>query len=266
MPVKKEPSGRRSVQAEIDIAGLPEQVWEAIASGPGISSWFVPTKVDGRVGGTTTSDFGPNMQSAATITTWEPPMRFVAESGDNPALGTVATEWTVEAKAGGVCTVRVVHSWFASNDDWDDQFEGHSHGWRAFFQILRLYVQHFAGQPCELVQFLATSPEANEQAWDALIRPLGLTTAKIGERITTSDGAMELSGVAEAINPPEWPGMILRLDQPAPAIAHLFAMPMGGQTILSVRFYLYGDSGGNIVERIRQGWGDWLSRTFPSAG
>jgi uncharacterized protein YndB with AHSA1/START domain len=62
MPVKKEPSGRRSVQAEIEVAGSPEQVWQAIASGPGISSWFVPTKLDGRIGGTTTSNFGPGME------------------------------------------------------------------------------------------------------------------------------------------------------------------------------------------------------------
>jgi hypothetical protein len=33
MPVKKEPSGRRSVQAEIEVTGSPEGVWQAIASG-----------------------------------------------------------------------------------------------------------------------------------------------------------------------------------------------------------------------------------------
>ena len=27
-------------------------------------------------------------------------------------------------RSGGTCIVRVVHSWFASTDDWDDQFEG----------------------------------------------------------------------------------------------------------------------------------------------
>jgi hypothetical protein len=43
MNIKKEPSGRRSVQIGIEIPGRPEEVWQAIATGPGISSWFVPT-------------------------------------------------------------------------------------------------------------------------------------------------------------------------------------------------------------------------------
>lgn len=261
MPVKKDPSGRRSVQAEIDIAGSPEQVWQAIASGPGISSWFVPTKLDGRVGGVTTSNFGPGMESAATITTWEPPMRFVAESADNPNLGTVATEWTVEAKAGGTCTVRVVHSWFASTDDWDDQFEGHTYGWLSFFQILRLYVQHFLGQPSELVQLLATSSEA--KAWELLAKPLGLAMPRVGEHVTTPDGPSALSGIVEVVNSPEHPGLILRLDNPTPAIAHLFAMPMGGQTLLSVRFYLYGPNAADVAEGVRDSWQAWLTQRFP---
>ena len=49
-----------------------------------ISSWFVPTELDGRVGGVTTSHFAPDgsMDSLATISAWEPPHRFVAESDD----------------------------------------------------------------------------------------------------------------------------------------------------------------------------------------
>ena len=141
MPVKKDPSGRRSVEAEVEVPGTPEEVWQAIATGPGISSWFVPSTVEERVGGTATANFGPGMESVATIKTWDPPRRFVAETVEEP--GTVATEWIVEARSGGTCIVRVVHRWFASTDDWDNQFEGHTHGWRAFFRILRLYLTHF---------------------------------------------------------------------------------------------------------------------------
>ena len=46
MSVKKDPSGRRSVQVEIEVPGTPEEVWRAIATGPGVSSWFVPTKIE----------------------------------------------------------------------------------------------------------------------------------------------------------------------------------------------------------------------------
>ena len=35
MSVKKEASGRRSVQFEVEVPGTPEEVWQAIATGPG---------------------------------------------------------------------------------------------------------------------------------------------------------------------------------------------------------------------------------------
>ena len=40
MSVKKEPSGRRSIQVEVEVPDTPEEVWQA--TGPGISAWFVP--------------------------------------------------------------------------------------------------------------------------------------------------------------------------------------------------------------------------------
>ena len=80
MSVKKEASGRRSVQVEVEVPGTPEQVWQAIATGPGVSSWFVPTESEERVGGAVVAHFGPGMDSTATVTAWDPPHRFAAES------------------------------------------------------------------------------------------------------------------------------------------------------------------------------------------
>ena len=45
MTVKKDASGHRSVQAEVEVPGTPEAVWRAIATGPDISAWFVPTEL-----------------------------------------------------------------------------------------------------------------------------------------------------------------------------------------------------------------------------
>ena len=57
MPVKKDASGNRSVEAETDVPGTPEEVWDAIATGPGLSAWFVPSELEGRIGGTAVSHF-----------------------------------------------------------------------------------------------------------------------------------------------------------------------------------------------------------------
>ena len=111
MPVKKDANGQRSVESEAEVPGTPEEVWAAISTGPGVSSWFVPTTIEGREGGNITASFGPGMDSHAKITSWEPPRRFTAvnEGGMGPGSPTMATEWTVEARSGGTCRVRVVH-------------------------------------------------------------------------------------------------------------------------------------------------------------
>src|SRR3954468_12135322 len=105
MSVHKDESGRRWVQVEVEVPGTPDEVWQAIATGPGISSWFVPTQLEERVGGAITLSFGPGMDSSSTITAWEPPHRFVAEnpSEENSSMPPMATEWTVAAQNGGTC-------------------------------------------------------------------------------------------------------------------------------------------------------------------
>src|SRR2546422_6869503 len=189
MSVKKDASGRRSVQVEVEVPGTPEEVWQAIATGPGVSSWFVPTEGEERVGGTVTAHFGPGMDSSATITAWDPPRRFAAESGDlGPNAPTLATEWVVEARSGGTCVVRVVHSLFASTDDWDDQLERVESGWPAFFRILRLYLTQFSGKPCSRFQVMGFAAGPESKAWEALVGPLGLAGASLGQRRNTPAG------------------------------------------------------------------------------
>ncbi|WP_394830562.1 SRPBCC domain-containing protein [Pendulispora rubella] len=256
MPVKKDPSGRRYVEAEAEVPGTPEQVWDAIATGPGISSWFVPTQVEEREGGTVTSQFGVG-DSVANVTEWNPPHRFVATSPDlGEHAATVATEWVVEARDGGTCVVRVVHSWFADTDQWDKDFEGHEHGWREFFRILRLYLTHFRGHYGAILQVLPVLPEPKDTAWAALMSRLGLPRApEVGQRIASSNGAPAFAGVVEHVGEGAYPeSLFVRLDAPAPGLAHLFAMAMGGQVFLIVRLYLFGDKPAALVAREEPAW------------
>jgi uncharacterized protein YndB with AHSA1/START domain len=268
MPVKKDASGRRSVQAEAEVPGTPEEVWRAIASGPGVSAWFVPTTIDERPGGVMTLNFGPGMDAVATITDWHPPHRFTAESRDGmgPNSPTVATEWTVEARAGGTCVVRVVHSWFASTDDWDNQFEGHEHGWAAFFRILRIYLSHFRGQPSAAFQVMAFVPGSTAAAWDALADPLGVLRAAEGERVKSPAGAPSVAGIVERVGPAEYPELLLRLEEPGSGVAHLFVMPMGGQVCVSIRIFLYGGPAAVVAAREERSWQSWMRKRFPSVG
>ncbi len=104
MSVKKEPNGRRSVQVEVEVPGTPEEVWQAIATGPGISSWFVPATFEERDGKPVAVklNFGPGMESSSPVTGWDPPRKWTAESaGWVPGSPSIADEWSVEGAEEG---------------------------------------------------------------------------------------------------------------------------------------------------------------------
>jgi hypothetical protein len=264
MGVDKEPSGRRSVRVEIEVPGTPEDVWQAIATGPGVSSWFVPTEE--RKDGTVVSHFGPGMDAVATRTAWDPPRRFAAESqGFGPGAPPLATEWIVEARSGGTCVVRVVHSLFASSDEWDDQLESFESGWPTWFTILRLYLAHFRGQPCAAFQVLGFAPEPDVAAWDALTGALGLSGAAEGQTLTSPPGPPPLAGLVEQVGTGRHLHAIVRLVEPSPGIAMLFAHAMGGQVCLAVKLYLYGDEAVATAARQEPSWTAWMSARFPAA-
>ena len=267
MSVKKDASGRRSVEAEVEVPGTPEEVWAAIATGPGVSSWFVPTTIEEREGGEISANFGPGMESNSTIESWEPPHRFVAEKADGmgPGSPAMATEWSVEARSGGKCLVRVVHRWFADTDDWDKQFEGVEKGWPAFFRILRLCLTHFRAAPSASFQIMAFTPGATANVWAALGRNLALSGLAAGRDVRTSGDAPQLAGIVEHVAEGKEPEFLLRLEAPAPGYAHLVAMSMGGQVYLSLHCCLFGDRAAATVTRDEPVWQAWMAKHFPSA-
>src|SRR5205809_7411876 len=112
MSVKKEASGRRSVQVEVEVPGTPEEVWQAIATGPGISSWFVPTEFEERDGKPVAvkMNFGPGMESRAAVTAWAPARMFAGQGVGRGGPPPIATEGRGEVRAGGVWLVRAVNS------------------------------------------------------------------------------------------------------------------------------------------------------------
>ena len=58
---------------QIEVPGTPEQVWQAIATGPGLSAWFMPAEVaDGRI----TFHHMADGSSDAQITDAEAPHRL----------------------------------------------------------------------------------------------------------------------------------------------------------------------------------------------
>lgn len=266
MSVTPDAGGRRSLEVTFEVAGTPEEVWRAIATGPGIAAWFVPAEFEERDGKPValTYKFGPGIEPRAELTAWDPPRMFAAQGpayGDAPPI---ASEWHVEAREGGKCLVRIVHSLFASTDQWDDQLEGAAQGWSGFLAILKVYLAHFRGQPSALVQVAVPVSTPEDDNWQVLTSALGLTGLAVGQRWATPAGVPAFAGVVEYLTEHPNDGL-LRLDVPGPGIAAIgTATYPGGQGMVAVHLYMYGAAARELVDREAPKVEAWLRERFPA--
>ena len=134
-----------------EVTATPEQVWEAIATADGISSWMVPTELDPRIGGKVSFDLG-DLTMTGVVTDYTPNVRFAYEEPwpiaerieevpprmvewfgnigvplskvheDLSLVTPIATEFLIEAASGGSCVVRIVTSSYGSGADWENEF------------------------------------------------------------------------------------------------------------------------------------------------
>jgi uncharacterized protein YndB with AHSA1/START domain len=255
--------GTRAIDLDIEVPGTPEEVWEAVASGPGITAWFVPAKVEGRVGGTVELDFGPGYGSeVARITAWEPPRRFVSEvTGEGRP--DFAFEWLVEARDGGTCVVRLINSGFGDGAEWDAEFDATEAGWRLFLYNLRLYLTHFPGQPCASLLVNGKADGPVPRAYAELAAAVGLPAdAAEGQPVAAATpGVPDLAGVAERVTDHM---LTVLLEKPAPGIGFVAAEPAGdGSAHASVYLYLFGDGAAEAAVREEPAWRAWMGRHFP---
>ena len=266
MSVKQAANGRRSTQVEFEVDGTPEEVWDAIATGHGISSWFVPTVVEARDGKPIAMKyiFGPGVEPTAEVTHWNPPHSFTGQGevygGGAPP---VATEWTIEARAGGVCLVRMVHSLFASTDEWDNQLEGAELGWSGFLRTLKLYLKHFRGQRAAIMQLTTPVACTEAEAWDILTTAMGVNASTLGQHWSTPAGVASLGGVVEEFTEEPYDAL-MRLDAPWPGIAALGAVTYpNGPTVAAMNLYIYGEKAAEIVAQQTPVWEAFLQEQFP---
>jgi uncharacterized protein YndB with AHSA1/START domain len=257
----------RRIELEIEVPGTPEEVWDAIATGPGLSSWMHPAEVEEREGGRFTYDMGSGVRGSGRVTGWDPPRRFAQaeEWSADPGTAMLATEWLVEARAGGTCVVRMVMSGFGAGAAWDDEIGGVTEGMRAGLECLRVYMTHFRGQRGAWIRAFGNRPGPRAERWEELAGALGLTVAAPGQPVTTSgDGVPALAGVVEQVIDARWhSGVLLRIAEPAPGLAHLLVYGDRGWAMMGA--CVYGDDAAAIAAREEPAWQDWMEARFSTA-
>ncbi|MFI6600900.1 SRPBCC domain-containing protein [Nonomuraea sp. NPDC050536] len=223
-------------EALLDVT--PEQAWQAIATGPGIDSWFMGrTDIDGEVVRTV---FG-GMELTSTVTAAEPLKRFAHAEPTGQDGRMLAYEFLVEARGQGSTLVRMVTSGFLPGDDWEDEFEAMTNGLGLFFATLVEYLTHFAGRTALPVTEFGPQVSDWGRAWQVL-------RSEVGDGRFTVEGIGPIDGEVFFVN-------AQTLGIRTPDALYRFIQGLGGMMIVSHHLFSPTPEQGTA-------WRTWLSRTL----
>lgn len=241
------------IEEEIALDATPDQVWEAIATGPGVDSWFMGrNEIEPREGGVTRMTMGEHAEEGM-VTAWQPRQHFAFKSKENVDGTFMAFEYLIEGRGGGSTVLRFVHSGFLG-DDWEEQYDALRKGDVMYLHKLALYVKYFAGRASEF-NMLAHGPQVpEERAWAAYREALGLSSQPaVGDavRIAVPDLA-PVEGVVEFVSLPTYAGV--RTADGMYTFMHGYA-----DTVVVEHHNFAEDVDG---PRIEKGWQSWIAARF----
>lgn len=239
------------VRVDAETEATPEEVWEAIATGPGLDAWFMGSnEIEPREGGAARMTL-PGFDLSSTVTVWDPPHRLVTETPHEDDGRFMAFEYLIEGREGSSTVLRFVHSGFLPDDEWEAEYEALKGGDPAYIQKLVEYLRYFKGR--RAVPVSAYGPQVDaERAWSVFRAELGL-----GERISEGDpvhfeteGLPAMDGVVDTVSP-EFLGV--RTDDGM----YRFIHGLGGTVV--VGHHVYADVDQAETEKA---WQAWVERAF----
>ena len=239
---------------EIEVDATPEEVWEAIATGPGVDAWFMGrNEIEPREGGAVRTTMGAGTEEA-TVTAWEPPRRFAYRTAEGPDGAFHAFEYVVEGREKGRTVVRWVHSGFLG-DNWEAEYEGLSQGDPMYFDKLRVYLTYFRGRIATLVNVFGPQVPDRDHAWQTYYRGLGLPgPVDLNDEVRLSPtGLPELYGVVDWVSR-DFLGV--RTEEGIYRFMHISAF--GGPTGVGHHIFVEGLD----QAESERAWGDWLNGLF----
>jgi uncharacterized protein YndB with AHSA1/START domain len=227
------------------VEATPEEVWEAISTGPGIDSWFMGRNEVAR--GVVSTAFGGMNLPASTVTAAEPPSRFAHTSDPAEDGRFVAYEFLIEGRDRASTTVRMVTSGFLPGDDWEAEYEAMTGGLEMFFATLVAYLGHFAGRTATPLTEFGPPVTDWPRAWEILYAELGHPAE--GDKVRFApDGLAPVEGVVYHL-------AAQTLGVRSGDALYGFLQGMGGTMIAS--HHLFGDAGDQ-----GPAWRSWLQRLY----
>jgi uncharacterized protein YndB with AHSA1/START domain len=238
------------VRTEIETEATPEQAWDAITTGPGMDGWFMGrNEVEPRMGGAARTTI-PGFTMESTVTGWDRPRRFVIESARAEDGRSMAFEYLIEGR-GGKTVVRLVHSGFLPDDDWEQEFEALKIGDPAYLQKLGQYLKYFRGRTATPISAYGPQVE-RDRAWTVFKKALGLTGDAVeGTRVQSSlEGLPPIDGVVDYVSP-DFLGV-----RTSDAL-YRFIHGLGGTVVLGHHIFSNVDQ-----KATEQAWQTWVNQAF----
>lgn len=197
----------RKFEMEIELAASPEQAWAAIADAREIARWFAPTaELEPKVGGRVLWQWGGHHVWPQTIEVFEPgrhlrtrydSMVDDGQGGKRPLF----VDFFLTG-SGGTTTLRLVHSGFGPEADFDAEWDGISGGWPVELRSLQHYLEHHRGKDRMVAWSMWKTKLPAEEAWARLTGKGGLALGglhrlKAGEAYSVDvPGAGTIAGKA----------------------------------------------------------------------
>lgn len=152
----------REHRMEIDIDATPDEVWQSLTEETGLERWFAPiARVTPGEGGSVYLSWGEGMEGTAPIHLWEPARRFGWTEGPKKV------EFEIVPGPGGT-KLRLVHSGFGAEANFDDEYDSTLGGWTIFLAMFRHGAAHFRGVPSRHVHTMHMIDQPVEAVWNRL--------------------------------------------------------------------------------------------------
>ncbi|SCL56570.1 Uncharacterized conserved protein YndB, AHSA1/START domain [Micromonospora citrea] len=199
---------RFELHKDVELAATPEQVWEAIATGPGIDSWFMGrSEIEPGEGGRTRLTMAGHVEEA-TITAWEPGKRFADRTEPGPDGTFTAMEYLIEGRDQGGAVLRLVQSGVLG-DNWETEYEAMKVGWDMYLGTLAAYLAHFPGRTAAPVSAFRPGAGGPDAVWAAVTRAFGLAgPVAEGQSVRLAvDGLPPIEGVVDLAGLPTYVGV-----------------------------------------------------------
>jgi uncharacterized protein YndB with AHSA1/START domain len=238
---------------EAEVPASPDEVWAAIATGPGIDSWFMGRNdVQPGSGGTVRTVFGEYAPELA-ITGWDPARRFAYRSGEALDGRFIAYEFLIGGRAGGSTVLRTVTSGFVPGDNWADEFEAMTLGGEMYFRTLVEYLTCFAGRFAAPVT--ASGPPGADWARELTLHCQGLGLTEPARRGAPARFAVDGSGPADRV---VYFANAHTIGVRTPDALYRFLRGFGKPVIAAHHLF----AGNADPVRAQQAWTSWLATTL----